>query len=216
MGDNRLETTAGGQEKPFPGRLRAVTLQLGYFYVLFYSSFQFHFIYLEEIEGSLPKEGSVRTRALKWRKTVTTAAQPSEGGPRAVHQPKSCRGWLHPRPGLGRCRWQVGGMGQPLPCSRCTPEACTWVLGRSGWKEESARGSLSGWQRAVPVGPRGPGEGAATTAQQRQGAGRRCWAQHQGMEATLLCLLSQRTWDQPCSGQLVGAVWQKRNLLHPQ
>lgn len=65
MGDDRLETAAGGQEKPFPGTLRAVTLQLGYFYVLFYSSFQFHFIYLEEIEASLPKEGSVRMGALK-------------------------------------------------------------------------------------------------------------------------------------------------------
>lgn len=65
VGDNRLETTVGGQENPFPGTLQAITLQLSYFHVLFYSSFQFHFIYLEEIEGSLPKEGSVRKGALK-------------------------------------------------------------------------------------------------------------------------------------------------------
>lgn len=84
MGDNRLETTAGGQEKPFPGPLCAVTLQLSYFYVLFYSSFQFHFIYLKEIEGSLPKEGSVRMEALKWRKTARRAEQPSRGGAGAV------------------------------------------------------------------------------------------------------------------------------------
>lgn len=56
VGDNRLETAVGGQENLFPGTLQVITLQLSYFHVLFYSSFQFHFIYLEEIECSLPKE----------------------------------------------------------------------------------------------------------------------------------------------------------------
>lgn len=65
LGDNRLETAVQGQENPFPETVQAITLQLSYFYALFYSSFQFHFIYLEEIEGSLPKEGSVRKGALK-------------------------------------------------------------------------------------------------------------------------------------------------------
>lgn len=104
MGDNRLETTAGGQEKPFPGTSPAVTLQLGYFNVLFYSSFQFRFIYLEEIEGSLLKEGSVRIRSLKWRKMVKTAVQPLEGGPEAVYQLKGCECWLQPWLGLRQCR----------------------------------------------------------------------------------------------------------------
>lgn len=144
MGDKRLETAVGGQEKPFSGTLRAVTLQLGYFYVLFYSSFQFHFIYLEEIEGSLPKEGRVRTGALKWRKTVTRAAQPLEGGPGAVHQPKGCGGWLHPRPGAGQQEagwWCVAAPALLLLHPRGLHTG--FGDGRSGWEEERAHGSLS-------------------------------------------------------------------------
>lgn len=60
------------------------------------------------------------------------AAQPSEGGPGAAHQPKGCGGWLHPQLGLRRCRQQAGSMRQPLPCSRHTLEACIWVLWRAG------------------------------------------------------------------------------------
>lgn len=59
------------------------------------------------------------------------------------------------------------------------------------------------------------GEGAAPMAQQWRGARRRCWVQHQGMDATPLCLSSQHIWDWPRSAQLVGAAWRKRNLLQP-
>lgn len=120
LGDNRLETAVWGQENPFPETLQAITLQLGYFYVLFYSSFQFHFIYLEEIEGSLPKEGSVRKGALKWREIVMMVVQPWEWGPEAVIQL-----------GLGQCTWQPGSTGHTLPCSWHILEAGIRVSGKA-------------------------------------------------------------------------------------
>lgn len=83
--------------------------------------------------------------------------------------------------------------------------------GRCDWEEENARGSLYRWQQRYWWDPE-DGE----KVQQWQGARRRCWVQHQGKEVALLCLLSQCTWGQPHSGQLVGAVCQKRNLLWPQ
>lgn len=160
----------------------------------------------------------MRTGALKWRKTVTRAAQPSEGGPEAVHPPKGCGGWLHPQPGLGRHSRQAGSIEAVpalLPANPGDLHPGSGA-GRCDWEEESVWGKLSGRRRVVPEVPVRWGEEAATTTQHWKGARRRCWVQHRGMRATLLCQLSQCNWDIPCSGQLLGAVWKNRNLLQCQ
>lgn len=135
-----------------------------------------------------------------------TVAQPSEGGPGAVLQL-----------GLGQCKWQPGSTGPHPALLLAYPGG--WQLGfwegRCDWEAENAQGSLYRWRRRCWWDLE-DGEKAKPTAQKGQGARKRCWVQHQGMEVALFRLLSQCTRGQPRPGQLAGAVCQKRNLLWPQ
>lgn len=86
--DNRLETAAGRHENPFPGTPQAAATQLCCCCVYFCCSFQFHCVYLEEIDSSLQKDGSVRKGP--WG----TARWPQ--WPCCPRRPKGHQSCLHP------------------------------------------------------------------------------------------------------------------------